>query len=747
MPPARPDGMGANAKTFGQQGGRGIPCDRLAATLALDAPIVRVPGVSPARAKAFEKIGVRSVRDLLSHYPRRYVDMSNVATVAQATVGSMCTVSGTVHEVKLKKPKPRLTLVEISVVDRTGVLMVTCFRQPWLAEKLKPGMSVAVSGKVEFNYGFKRMTNPFLEALEGGAVSEGLVVAVHPATEKLSTAWIRRFVSSALRMCSGLYDPIPLEYRIKHRLVSRQSALACIHEPRSMAEVKQARRRLAYEELLMLELHLMGQARARERESNPVRHAIEGAHLRAFRRALPFVLSDEQEKAVGEMLAAMASPRQARHMVLGDVGTGKTVVAAHALAAAADSGGQAFMMAPTEVLARQYAVSLGPLLDEAGVTWEILTGSTKPSERDAIIQRAQAGVIDVLFGTHALLEDDVEVPSCTLVIIDEQQRFGVNQREKLVSKGPCVDQIYLTATPIPRTLALAVYGDFTLSYIKSRPLNRAGNTTVVLDRSEQGRAYDAALAALREGRQVYVVCPLIGQAAEEKDKASSSWSASDEESYDYAFVTIEGDEDMPSENLKAAQTQAAFLQSKVFVDYKVDLLHGGMSGDEKREVMGRFSSGESQVLVATTVIEVGVDVPNATVMIVEDADRFGLSQLHQLRGRIGRGSHPGEAFLISTSRNPVALERLSVMERTEDGFEVAEHDLALRREGDILGNRQHGSSILKLVNVVRDKVIVEAAYEDASALLEQDPFLEMPANRAIAREVRMLFGHEAGAKA
>lgn len=737
-------GASKSPEKSGSQGGRGFSRDRLAATLELDAPVGRVPGVSPARSKALEKMGVRTVRDLLCHYPRRYVDMSNVATVAQAAVGTMCTVSGSVHEVKLKKPKPHLTLVEISVVDGSGVLIVTCFRQPWLADRLKPGTTVAVSGKVEFNYGFKRMTNPFLETLEGGRVTEGLVVAVHPASEKLSTAWIRRFVSSALDLCSGLYDPIPLEYRVKHRLLSRQNALRCIHEPRSMDEARQARRRLAYEELLMLELHLMGQARKRERAADPVRHEVDGAHLAAFRSALPFSLSSEQSQAVRETLDAMASPRQARHMVLGDVGTGKTVVAAHALACVADTGTQAFMMAPTEVLARQYAKSVGPLLDAAGVTWEVLTGSTKPSEREAMLERARAGVVDVLFGTQALLEDDVVVPSCSLVVVDEQQRFGVGQREKLVSKGPCPDQLYLTATPIPRTLALAVYGDFTLSYIKSRPLNRAGNTTVVLDRSEQGRAYDAALEALREGRQVYVVCPLVGQAAAEKDRSSSSWKESDGESYDYAFVTIEDDGDMPSENLRAAQSHAAFLQSKVFVDYKVDLLHGAMSGEEKREAMRRFSEGESQVLVATTVIEVGVDVPNATVMIVEDADRFGLSQLHQLRGRIGRGDHPGQAYLISATRNPAALERLSVMEKTEDGFEVAEHDLALRREGDILGNRQHGASILKLVNVVRDKAIVEAAFEDAASMLDQDPLLEMPVNQAIAREVRMLFRGEGG---
>ncbi len=713
--------------------------DRLAATLGVDEPVTRVPGVSPARASALGKLGVATVRDLLTHFPRRYIDMSQVATIAGAPVGAMVTVSGAVHEVKLKKPRPRLTLTEVTVIDGTGTLVVTCFRQPWLAERLHAGDRIAVSGKVEFNYGFKRMTNPFLEVLEGGtSCAEGLVVPVHPATEKLSTAWIRRLVGSALDMCAGMLDPLPIELRARYRLPSRQDALRCIHEPHSMDDVRRARRRLVYEELLMLEVHLMERARASSRTQDATAHTVDGRRLARFREALPFELTAEQSQAVGEILGQMALPRPMSHMLLGDVGTGKTVVAAHALCAASDSGTQALMMAPTEVLARQHAASLGPLLDAAGVTWEVLTGSTPAREREAIVERAAAGTVDVLFGTHALLEDDVTVPHCSLVVIDEQQRFGVAQREALARKGPAPDVLSMTATPIPRTLALAVYGSSTLSYITARPKNRAGNTTRVLDRSRQGEAYDATLEALRAGRQAYVVCPLVGQSAQEKDDKGSPRPGAEEDAYEYGGIVIEGDE-APAEDLKAATAQARFLQAKVFPDFTVDLLHGKMSGEEKGEAMRRFREGETRVLVATTVIEVGVDVPNATVMIVEDADRFGLAQLHQLRGRVGRGEHSGQVFLVSGSKAPAALERLAVMERTEDGFAVAEHDLALRREGDILGNRQHGASALKLVNVVRDKAVVEAAHADALALLEEDPQLQMPAHRALAREVRLLF--------
>ncbi len=717
--------------------------DRLAATLSVDAPVTRVPGVSAARATALAKLGVTTVRDLLSHYPRRYLDMSRVTTVAAAPVGELVTVSGTVHEVKLKKPRPRLTLVEIALVDATGVLMVTCFRQPWLADRLCAGDAVAVAGKVEFNYGFKRMTNPFLETLGADAPVAGMVVPVHPATEKLSTAQIRRLVASALDLCEGMYDPLPLELRMRYRLPSRQAALRCMHEPRSMEEVRAARRRLAYEELLMLELHLMAASHSAARAQEATAHRIDGAHLARFREALPFTLTDEQSRAVDELLGEMSQQRPMKRMLLGDVGTGKTVVAAHALCAVADTGTQAFMMAPTEVLARQYESSLGPLLDAAGVTWEVLTGSTSPRDREAILSRAAAGTVDVLFGTHALLEADVRTPHCSLVVIDEQQRFGVEQRAALAAKGTAPDVLTMTATPIPRSLALAVYGDSTLSYLTARPRNRAGNTTRVLDRAAQGVAYDAAVEALKAGRQVYVVCPLVGQTAKEKD-AKGGALAEDGESYEYGVIVIEDDDASFDEDLTAATAQARFLQAKVFPDWQVDLLHGKMSGDEKQEAMRRFRDGETRVLVATTVIEVGVDVPNATVMIVEDADRFGLSQLHQLRGRVGRGEHPGQVFLISGTRAPAALERLAVMEQTDDGFAVAEHDLALRREGDILGNRQHGASALKLVNVVRDRAIVEAAHADALALLEEDPDLDMPAHRAFAREVRMLFARREG---
>lgn len=748
---------------------------RLASTLLLDEPVTRVKLVSPARAKVLARLHIETVRDLLTHFPRRYVDMSAVSTVADARIGQACTICGQVYKIEVKRPK-RVPLVEITLVDGTGTLMLTMFRQVWLADKVHPGMTVAVAGKLEFDYGFKRMTNPYLEVLEQGADAAGVVIPVHPATEKISAAMMRRLISNALDATRGVLDPLPLSLRVKYRLMSKQSALSCIHFPQNMAEQAEARRRLAYEELLLLQITLMVNSDARSTGKAACTHVVDGTCMQALEAAVPFELTDEQRTARAEILAQLAAPKAANHMLLGDVGTGKTVVAAFALAAAADTGTQAALMAPTELLTRQHAESLGPLLDAAGITWDVLTGSTDAAQRASILARVASGQVSVLIGTHALIEPDVVFENLTLAVIDEQQRFGVDQRAALLGKGDNPDSLLLTATPIPRTLALALFGNLTLSYLHKRPNDCVKRTTKVHPRTLKGEAYDAALEALARGEQVYVVCPLIGdnawdaKAAADAERASvaaenlsgekldsgksskgrdsaqnpkargSRAFAPDEDAYEYANVSIEAESDMQGENVAAAKAHARFLQEKTFIDYKVELLHGKLSAVEKQAVMQRFAAGETQVLVATTVIEVGINVPNATVMIIEDADRFGLAQLHQLRGRVGRGNLPAQVHLISGSKAPTALTRLAAMEKTDDGFELSNYDLSLRREGDILGNRQSGASGLKLVNIVRDGAIIEAAHNDARAMLDADPGLREPEHRALAREARMVFG-------
>ncbi|MBE6465373.1 MAG: ATP-dependent DNA helicase RecG [Denitrobacterium detoxificans] len=727
---------------------------RSQAAFSLDSPITVIKGISGVRAGALRSLGIESPRDLLAHYPRRYLDMSRVSTCADARISDSCTVVGTVYEVKVKRPK-NLVLTEITINDGTGTFIVTCFRQPWWGSKLSRGSRIAVSGTVEFNFGFKRMTNPLIEVIEDPAQEvTGAIVPVHPASEKLPANTMRKLVSAALDMSVGLEDPLPLDLRTRYRLMSRASALRCIHFPRTMDESTAARRRLAYEEVLMLELHLMRSHVAQAARQQAMTHVVDGPCCTALRQAIPFELTSEQQDAVRDILGHMSRPCAMHHMLLGDVGTGKTAVAAFALAAVADSGTQALMMAPTEVLARQYARSLGAWFDAAGISWGVLTGSTDSDARAALLDRLASGELSVLFGTHALIEPEVQPKCCSLVVIDEQQRFGVAQRNALIEKGRAADVLSLTATPIPRSLALATYGDMTLSYLRSKPHEHAATATKVLSYSQIGEAYEAARNALDAGRQVYVVCPLVGQshsqkdgaAAERRNDSTDSRSSQEGEQYVYASIAIEDVADFQNDDTRAAIEQARFLEQKIFCGYQVGVLHGRMKGPEKQAAMADFAEGRTQVLVATTVIEVGVDVPNATVMVIQDADRFGLAQLHQLRGRVGRGQAAGEVFLVSGSKAPLALERLSAMERISDGFELAEYDLSLRREGDILGNRQHGASTLKLVNVVRDAALIEAAHADARALLDADPDLTQPEHRALRYEVARAFPEQAQRK-
>lgn len=721
---------------------RRMPSSRLAATLALDEPVTRIPGVSTTRQASLAKLGMRTVRDVLSHYPRRYMDLTCIRTTGTAQIGEQCTIRGTVHEVKLKRPRYNLPIVEISITDEAGIMIVSVFHQPWLKQKLKEGQHIMASGKVEFKYGFMRMTNPFLEVTEEGG-ADGRIIPIHPASEKLPAPAVRKIVSAALDSVAGMHDPVPLALRLKRGVVSRGSAFAAIHFPKAVEEVETARERLVYEELLLLQLFLMKEGDARAVGVEPVSHVVDGDRMRRLDAAVPFELTSEQQEARRDMLASMAASRVANHMLLGDVGTGKTIVAAFGFAAATDTGGQSMLLAPTEVLAQQHSKTLGPLLAEGGMRHALLTGSTSAADREDIVERLAEGRIDVIIGTHALLEDDVVAPNLTFVVIDEQQRFGVNQRAKALSKGAAPDALFLTATPIPRSLALALFGNLSLSYLKQRPKASAPRQTRILSSAQKGKAYDGALAELKAGRQVYVVCPLIGVSSEQRDEGAANKRATDggDEAY-HPVVAIEGEGDFEAATLTAARDEADFLQSRVFVDYKVGLLHGGMAPDEKTRVMEDFRTGALDVLVTTTVIEVGVDVPNATVMIVEDADRFGLSQLHQLRGRVGRGEHPGKVFLVSASKQPQALKRLEALEKSDDGFEIAQYDLSLRREGDILGNRQSGASALKLVNIMRDSRIIEWANEDARSLLDADPGLSLPEHRGLAREVSVVFKDE-----
>ncbi len=701
-------------------------CDAL-----LGASVEQVRAVSAPRAKLLAKMGIHTVYDLLTCYPHRYIDLSNVVSIAQAQIGQTVTVVGTVYEVSQRTPRPRLDIVEVSLVDDSGVLLGVWFRQPWVAKRFKQGARVAFSGKVTFEYGYKRMNSPYLEFL--GASDDQAptapFIAVHPTTEGLSTTWMRRFIANALEQCADVTDPLPVPLRRARQLMNRKSALRAIHFPADACQREQARRRLAYEEVLYLQIEMM-RRRAAETASGVATTHVAGAAVKRLRGQLPFSLTDEQEAAIADIEADMCADACMNRMLLGDVGTGKTIVAAFAIALCADTGTQCAMMAPTEVLARQYADKLGSLFDACGISWGVLTGSTPAAERARLLEQAAQGDLCCLFGTHALIEPDVRFGRLTLVIIDEQHRFGVSQRSALCAKGPGADLLVMTATPIPRTLALTLYGDLETSYIRKRPAGRPPVTTQVVSRDERGRAYEAIRAAVAAGRQAYIICPLVGLSREQRAKRAEDGRMA---------ASLSGGADIS--DAKAAQDEAAFLSAKVFPEYEVGLLTGHMGAAEKQAAMKRFSEGETDILVATTVVEVGIDVPNATVMMIEDAERFGLSQLHQLRGRVGRGVHAGQVFLVADpgKDDEDARARMDALVSCDDGFELAEADLRARHEGDVLGNRQHGAATLKLVNVIDDAELIAAAHEDARKLLSGDPLLSQPSHARLAAEVDVAF--------
>lgn len=674
----------------------------------LSDPVESARFVDASRAAALSRLGVLTVGDLVRHYPARYLDLTDVRSLGDVRHGADVTVVGTVHEIKLKKPRPRLTVTEVALVDGTGVLIGVWFNQPWVAQKFAVGERLAFSGRAEIDYGFRRIKAPFVEKLdaEDGSVT-ARVLPVHHATEGLSVGWLRRLVAASIDDVAHLPDPLPARVRVGEGLVPLSSALRDIHFPDTMDAARAARRRLAFDELLMLQLYMALRRHSVTQTVPGVRHVIDGPVLTALREALPFPLTDDQRRSVGEVLDDMASPAVMNRMLLGDVGTGKTAVAAHALAAVADSGTQAAMMAPTEVLAEQYSRHVGPLLDAAGVRWALLTGSTPAPVRREILAALEAGEIVVLFGTHALLEQSVVFRRLSLAVVDEQHRFGVGQRLGLRSKGEACDLLVMSATPIPRSLALTFYGDLATSYLRQRPTSAPPTVTRWVKPHQADPAHDSVRRAVAEGRQAYVVCALV----DESDNVRA----------------------------KAATREAERLRNLVFGDLRVGLLTGRMPSSEKAEVMSAFRDGSIDVLVSTTVIEVGVDVPNATVMIIEDADRFGLSQLHQLRGRVGRGAHAGEVWLVADPVTPDGKARLEAMVSTGDGFELAELDLRLRGEGQLFGDRQHGMPELRIASLLEDGEIVTSTRAHAAAIVEADPELRDPRHALLRDELARVY--------
>ncbi|HEX6263553.1 MAG TPA: ATP-dependent DNA helicase RecG [Actinomycetota bacterium] len=691
--------------------------------------IASFAGWAKRSVPGLRKLGIATVGDLLHHYPRRYIDRSNVASIGDLHVNDDATFIGTVRRVRRAFARNRRQMVTVTVFDPSGSIDLFWFNQSWPAQRFREGMEVAVSGKVGAFRGRLRVTNPAVEILKGGGdetVHVGRIVPVHPAGEGVTTGVIRRLVHDALERVDEVPDPMPADVLARHGLPSLADALRDIHFPETDAAKDRAIERLKLDELFFLELGVAFRKRRVEREAEGIPHDLSGDLAERFVGALPFEITDAQRRTMDEVAKDLAEPRPMHRLLQGDVGSGKTVVALYAALIAIQSGRQAAVMAPTEVLAQQHyrnirallagigarSVTEGPLdpqVDlfdpepgEHNLTYALLTGAVTGAERREVLEGLADGSVQLVVGTHALVQEGVGMRDLSLAVVDEQHRFGLHQRIALKEKGAQPDVLIMTATPIPRTLALTYYGDLDVSVLDEMPPGRRPvKTRVVRTPQQRRKAYELVRSEVEKGRQAFVVCAAI-------------------------------DEGNRLE-VKAAEREAERLQTEVFPDLRITLLHGRMRPREKDERMEAFRSGSSDLLIATTVIEVGVDVPNATVMLIENAERFGLAQLHQLRGRIGRAEHESYCILFDESEpdNDDAKARLQAMARTTDGFELADEDLRLRGEGTLFDIRQSGMPDLKLAQLAQDTDLVRVARRDAFGLIEADPDLsEHPEQRA-----------------
>jgi ATP-dependent DNA helicase RecG len=668
----------------------------------LQQPVQYVRGVGPRLAQAFARLGIRTVEDLLYHVPRRYEDRSQFATLYAAPHDALATFR--VRVLRLREPQLRSAkkLTEVYVTDGTAVAVAKFWGRRYLDRVLAPGTEIVLWGRVRRERGQIEIDSPEFERAseEDETLHTGRVVPVHPATEQLSPRLVRRAVHAAVEaFASRVPEPLPEAVRARYGLMSTPEALWQVHFPPSVEEGERARQTLAFAEFLELELALLLRRRGVVTATKPHRYREDGGLLDAFVRSLPFQLTGAQRRVIEQIRRELYSPQPMNRLLQGDVGSGKTVVAAAAVVVCAGGGHQAAVMAPTEILAEQHYLTFRRFLEPVGVRVVLLVGGMRKAEREAVLAEVARGEADLVVGTHALLQEDVVFDRLALVVVDEQHKFGVAQRAALRAKGHEPDVLVMTATPIPRTLALTLYGDLDVSVLDELPPGRQPVRTYHRYPDARARVYEFVRREVQAGRQAYVVCPLV----EESDKLDAS----------------------------AAVELYERMRTQVFPDLRVGLLHGRMPVAEKEAVMEAFRRGEIQVLVATPVIEVGVDVPNATVMVVEDADRFGLAQLHQLRGRVGRSSHRSYCILISALPTEEARRRIQALVETHDGFRIAQVDLELRGPGEFFGTRQHGLPDFRVADPIADVALLERAREAAERILELDPQLERPEHRVL----------------
>ena len=671
-------------------------------------PVTYLKGVGPKNAERLAKLGLLTALDLLHYYPRDYINYAQQVPIRELQPGETVTLVGTVKRSGcFSSPRnPNLTIQELVLTDATGQIRLTKFwpgkrfrNMGWQQSQKRQypvGAVVAASGLVKKNkYGIT-LDSPDLEVLDGPdgeaeSLTVGRIVPVYPLTEGVGAALVRRAIVAALPTAIALQDPLPAAIRQEFGLVELPVAIAHIHFPKDDETLQQARRRLVFDEFFYLQLGLLQRRQTRRQQATSVILAPTGALIDQFYDNLPFAFTGAQQRVVNEILTDLQQPTPMNRLVQGDVGSGKTVVAVVAILAAIQAGYQGALMAPTEVLAEQHYRKLVGWFNALSLPVELLTGSTRAAKRRQTLSDLVTGQLPLLVGTHALIEDPVQFQRLGLVAIDEQHRFGVQQRARLQRKGDNPHVLTLTATPIPRTLALTLHGDLEVSQIDELPPGRKAIQTTLLKGRDRTHAYDLMRREIAQGRQIYVVLPLV----EESEKL----------------------------DLRSAIDEHQRLQEEVFPEFKVGLLHGRMSAAEKDAAISQFRDGHSQILVSTTVVEVGVDVPNATVMLIEHAERFGLSQLHQLRGRVGRGAAQSFCLLMSSTRNDVALQRLKVLEESQDGFFISEMDMRFRGPGQVLGTRQSGLPDFALASLVADQDALAIARQAAETLINEEPTL------------------------
>ena len=672
-------------------------------TLTPDTPVQYLKGVGPKLAQRFEKLGIRTLADLLQHYPRRYLDFTHPYPPAEAPVGVECVVRAQL----LAKQGGRYAaggrrVEKATAGDDVATLELTWFNNPYTIQKLEIGQEYYFQGVVAGGLLRRQMVNP--QVRTAAQVSAVPLIPVYPQTDGLNSGAIGRCVAQLLPHAELLGDPLPPALLQKYRLPSKAQAVRDIHTPATPQAAQEARRRLIFEELLVLQL---GMGLLKNRGSASTGAPMRRADPAPFWASLPFVPTGAQRRAVDQILEDMAGPRSMNRLLQGDVGSGKTLVAAAALWAAVGAGYQGALLAPTELLAQQHAETLNRLLAPFGIRVALLTGGLKAAARRTTLAAIRAGEADLVVGTHAILSEGVEFARLGLAVIDEQHRFGVRQRGALAEKGASPHLLVMSATPIPRTLGLLIYGDLDISILDELPPGRTPVKTRVMGGARRRDLYGFLDREIGAGRQVYIVCPAI--------------------------------EEGPDGGLAPVKTYYEQTAKALLPDRRVGLMHGKLKPKEKAAVMEDFRAGRLDALVSTTVIEVGVDVPNATVMVIENAERYGLSALHQLRGRVGRGAAESWCFLVSDNESESVRSRLKFLCSTADGFAVAQYDLETRGPGDFFGSRQHGLPTLQIADLAADTRPLHAAQSEAAAILSADPLLDQPQHRLLADQVARMF--------